>query len=63
MYAVGGVFYRIAESGHISSVYRKSLLNIAETCRVVEYLQRLTVKEALLQMQVIILKNRNPLKQ
>ena len=44
MYAVGGVFYHIAESGHIYSVYRKSLLNIAETCRVVEYLQRLTVK-------------------
>ena len=57
MYAVGGVFYRIAESGRIStSVYRKTLLNIAEKCRVVEYLQRLTAKEALLKIQNAILK-------
>ena len=52
MYAVGGIFYRIAESGNIStSVYRKTLLNIAEKCRLITYLERLSAKRALLQLQ------------
>jgi len=56
-HAVGWVFYRIAESGHIStSIYRKILLKIAEKCQVVKYLQRLSGKEALLQIQDTILK-------
>ena len=54
MYAVGGIFYRIAESGRIStSVYRKTLLNIAEKCRLITYLERLSAKRALLQLQVV----------
>ena len=51
MYAVGGIFYRIAESGRIStSVYRKTLLNIAEKCRLITFLEQLSAKRALLQI-------------
>lgn len=58
MYAVGGILYCIAESGRIlTSVYKKTLLNIAEECRLIAYSQRLSAKGALLQLQeVAILK-------
>ena len=55
MYAVGGVLYYIAESGNISTpLYRKTLLDIAEKCRITQYLHRLNAKQALQQLQVIV---------
>lgn len=52
VYAIGGVLYRIAESGCISSMSQsKTVLGIAEKCRIPQYLQRLTVKQALKQLQ------------
>jgi len=48
MYAVGGVLQKVA--AFLLKVYRKTLLNIAEKCRVIECSQRLTAKEALLQV-------------
>ena len=54
VYAVGGVLYCIVESGNIStlSLYRKTLLDIAEKCRITQYPCRLNAKQALQQLQV-----------
>ena len=52
MYSVGGILYQIAESDCIScSSSKKALLTIAEKCRNVQYLKRLTAKQAMQQLQ------------
>jgi len=52
MYSVGGLLYRIAESGCISSCsLKKAILNVAEKCRIVQYFKRLTANQAIQQLQ------------
>jgi len=51
MYAVGGVLYYIVI---FSPHYTETLLDIAEKCRITQYLHRLIAKQALQQLQVSI---------
>ena len=52
MYAVGGVLYRLVETGRVSNKsYQQFLLNIAEDCRVVSYFNRISANRALLRLQ------------
>ena len=49
MYAVGGVIYKITDHKCLS--YRKPLLNLAEKCRLVCYMNRMSATRALLYLQ------------
>lgn len=55
MYAVGGVLYRLVETGRISNKsYQKFLLNIAEDCRLINYFNRISASRALLRLQELV---------
>ena len=55
MYAVGGVLYRLVETGRISNTsYQKFLLNIAEDCRLINYFNRISASCALLRLQGLV---------
>lgn len=52
MYAVGGLFYHIAESSSLKhTASEKMLLNIAEKCRLVQYHRQWSARKALLTLQ------------